>query len=94
MNEKILTHHPQAGKQGVRISKAKYEMVREAILQALRREGDLTFSRLTEVVGAELKGKFDGSVPWYVTTVKLDLEARGLVRRVPGSSPQRLQLPR
>lgn len=92
MEEKILTQHPQAGKQGVRISKARYETVREAILLSLRREGPLAFSRLVEIVGERLQGKFDGSIPWYVTTVKLDLEARGLIRRVPGSSPQQLRL--
>jgi hypothetical protein len=29
------------------------------------------------------------SVMWYVTTVALDLEARGEIERVPGSKPQR-----
>lgn len=32
-----------------------------------------------------------GSVSWYTTTVKLDLEARGELERVPGSRPQRLR---
>ena len=31
-----------------------------------------------------------GSLIWYVTTVKLDLEVRGEVERVDGASPQRL----
>jgi hypothetical protein len=35
---------------------------------------------------------FEGSVSWYVTTVKLDLETRGVVERVPGQKPQRLRL--
>ena len=29
---------------------------------------------------------------WYVTTVKLDLEARGQLKRVPKSRPQRVKL--
>lgn len=29
---------------------------------------------------------------WYVTTVKLDLEARGMVARVPHTRPQRVVL--
>jgi hypothetical protein len=31
------------------------------------------------------------SVGWYVTTVKLDLEARKRIERVPGSNPQLLR---
>jgi hypothetical protein len=31
-------------------------------------------------------------VTWYVTTVKLDLEARGEVKRVPNSRPQLVKL--
>jgi hypothetical protein len=31
-----------------------------------------------------------GSVGWYTATVKLELEVRGEIRRVPGASPQRL----
>ena len=47
---------------------------------------------LVEDVGRKLDGSFDGSINWYVTTVKLDLEARGVVERIPGKSPQRLRL--
>lgn len=91
MDDRIRTLHP-AGKQGVRIERAKYETVRETLLAALREHGELTFAALTEEATERLAGRFEGSVPWYVTTVKLDLEARGLVRRVPGASPQKLTL--
>lgn len=40
----------------------------------------------------ELKAKgqtFQGSLPWHLEWVKLDLEARKAIRRVPGTSPQR-----
>ena len=32
----------------------------------------------------KLEGKFDGSIPWYMEGTKLDLEARGIIERVPG----------
>jgi hypothetical protein len=32
-----------------------------------------------------------GSVSWYTTTVKLDLEVRGEIERIAGSKPQRLR---
>ncbi len=87
---RIRTLHPQ-GKQGVNIDAAKYGQVRAAILDEVHAAGELTFARLVERVAARLKGRFDGSVPWYVTSVKLDLEARGALERVPHSSPQRVR---
>ncbi|MDE2816425.1 MAG: hypothetical protein OXK81_06955 [Chloroflexota bacterium] len=89
MAEKIMTLHP-AGKAGVNIDKQKYDTVRGAILQSLQEHGTLTFGDLTAEVRRRLEGTFTGSISWYVTTVKLDLEARREIARVPKSSPQRL----
>jgi hypothetical protein len=89
MEEQILTLHPE-GKQGTNISKAKYDMVRQAILDIVGSNEGITFKEMSTDVEERLVGKFEGSIPWYVTTVKLDLEARGEVERVPGSSPQKL----
>ena len=47
---------------------------------------------LSRAVEKDVRGKFEGSVMWYVTTVKLDLEARGTVKRVPNSRPQLVKL--
>jgi hypothetical protein len=52
----------------------------------------MTFMKLSRAVETEVNGKFEGSVTWYVTTVKLDLEARGEVKRVPNSRPQLVRL--
>ena len=90
MNERIQTLHP-AGKQGVNISKDKYDAVKAAIIQALQENGMLTFSGLNEAVGRQLAGNFEGSIGWYFTTVKLDLEARGIITRV-GKNPQQIKL--
>ena len=84
MDEKILTLHPQ-GKKGVHISKAKYDTMKKTILDVLRTE-DLTHVELTAAVEAKLQGKFDGSIPWYMEGTKLDLEARGVIQRVPGET--------
>jgi hypothetical protein len=90
MSEKILTLHPE-GKEGVNIDKAKYDAVREAVLAAIRAQGDMPFGSLADAVGQRLPD-FDGSIGWYTTTVKLDLEARGEIERLPGNGPQRLRL--
>ena len=89
--ERILTKHPQ-GKSGVHISKAKYDTIRAAIVDALRANGDLTFSEITGAIERKLAGRFDGSISWYAECVKLDLEVRGVIERVAGTRPQKLRL--
>ena len=91
MSEKIMTLHPD-GKQGVNIDKSKYDTVRQAIEQVLREQPGTTFSQLTDAVGKRIGDTFDGSVSWYVVSVKLDLEARGVLERANERSPQRLRL--
>ena len=91
MKDIIHTLHPEK-KQGVNISKEKYEIIRKAILSTLRKQKEMTFMNLSRAVEKEVNGNFDGSVTWYVTTVKLDLEARGMVKRVPNSRPQLVKL--
>ena len=87
----IRTLHPEK-KQGVNISREKYEMIRKAILCVLQEKKEITFMSLSRAVEKEVNGNFDGSVMWYVTTVKLDMEARGEVKRVPNSRPQLVRL--
>lgn len=87
-----MTLHPETGKQGVNISRAKYDAIRGASVAALQAHGELTFKALMDAVRERLEASFEGSISWYVTTVKLDLEARGVITRVPRSKPQRLRL--
>ena len=91
MKDTIRTLHPEK-KQGVNISREKYEIICEAILSTLRAQNEMTFMNLSRAVEKELNGNFEGSVMWYVTTVKLDLEARGQIKRVTNSRPQLLKL--
>lgn len=90
-DDRILTLHPE-GKQGVNIDRAKYGAVREAILKAIRAQGEMAFTDLTGAVGELLPSDFEGSVSWYTVSVKLDLEARGLIERLPGGGRQRLRI--
>jgi hypothetical protein len=91
MSERIMTLHPD-GKQGVNIEKEKYEAMRQAIVTALQAQQPQTFSGLEQAVSTQLADNFDGSVSWYFTTVKLDLEARNILMRVPGTRPQQIRL--
>lgn len=91
MKDMIRTLHPDK-KQGVNISREKYDVIHKAITATLRQNEEMPFMKLARAVEKEMHGKFDGSVTWYVTTVKLDMEARGEVRRVPNSRPQLVKL--
>jgi hypothetical protein len=91
MKDTIRTLHPDK-KQGVNISREKYETIRKAIMCVLQQQKEITFMNLSRAVEKEVNGNFDGSVTWYVTAVKLDMEARGEIKRVPKSRPQLVKL--
>lgn len=90
--EFFLTMRPEPRKQGARIEKVKYDLVRNAILENLRAYGALSFVRLGNLLEEQLLKDFDGPVMWYYTTVKLDMEARGEIRYIPNSEPQLIEL--
>lgn len=78
--EKILALHPDPKKKAVSINKTKYELIKDEIIFSLRRT-ELSHTELNNKIISRLKKNFDGSVSWYVETVKLDLEARGIIER-------------
>jgi hypothetical protein len=88
---KIMTLHPQ-GKQGVRIDLQKYQTIKTVILDLLNADKSLPFAELNSRIKKQLSNHFDGSITWYVVTVKLDLEARGIIQRVENVKPQKLML--
>ena len=93
-DDKVECHTPSPGKQPTRIDRWKYDVVRQAILKVVPRRGPgLLFSELAGKVQTALAPEqlADlGSVSWYTTTVKLDLEVQGEIHRVEGAGPQRL----
>lgn len=88
--EQIQTLHPQAGKKNKRISLDKYLTVKENIISILS-ETQLTHTELMERLYENINDIFEGGVQWYGETVKLDLEARGIVERT-GSKPAKYRL--
>jgi len=90
-DDKILTLHP-AGKNGVNIARQKYEVIKDFILTMLEKEGAVTYEYINDEAIRQLSPTFDGKVGWYVVTVKLDLEARGIIERVPKTSPHQVRL--
>jgi len=90
--EKVFAQTATPGKKGVRVDRAKYELIEKCIVTVLSRYGEIAFQNLPAKVRTVLTEPFDGSIGWYTTTVKLDMERRGIIERIPGSKPQRLRL--
>ena len=92
---KVSCKTPTPGKKGTRILKWKYDLIRRAIMAVVPQdEVGIQFKDLQRLVKEVLNEgdlKRLGSLGWYTTTVKLDLEARGEIERIPGESPQRLR---
>ncbi len=88
--DRILTLHPQ-GKKGVNILASRYDLIKNYILAKIDEHRDMSYADLDEMARKDLSETFDGKVGWYVVTVKLDLEARGIIERIPKSSPHRIR---
>lgn len=89
---KVPCRTPAEGRDGVtNIPTWKFDAVREAILCVCAEE--TLFKDLATKVGEQLTADQRarlGSLGWHVTTVKLELEVRGDIARVPGKSPQKI----
>jgi hypothetical protein len=83
--------HPE-GKKNFKISEEKYNAIKSSIIRCLKSKGELTHAQLLGCVSNSLASGFDGSISWYVEAVKLDLEARGVLKRTLKSRQQFLAL--
>ncbi len=89
--KRILTLHPK-GKKGVNILKTKYDVIKDYIIAKVEEYGEITYSDLNDFAIRDLSETFDGKVGWYVVSVKLDLEAREIIERIPKTSPHKLRM--
>ncbi|MEO0496076.1 MAG: hypothetical protein AAF141_01725 [Pseudomonadota bacterium] len=90
---------PAEGRDGVsNIPTWKYELIAGHITDILKHAGaeGMQWSNLTPAVGERLtadEAQRLGKLGWHVVTVKLEMEVRGEVERLPGKGPQKLVLP-
>jgi len=89
--DRILTLHPQ-GKKGVNILKRRYNVIKEFIIDTIKNHREITYEDLSDLAIEKLTNTFDGKVVWYVVSVKLDLEARDIIERIPKTSPHKLRM--
>ena len=87
--------HPDPTKNGTRVTKANYDAYRAALLKVIpnSKEG-IYFADLSKAAEAHISQEMlnNTSPGWWTTTVKLDLEARGLIERIEGKGKQRVRL--
>jgi hypothetical protein len=79
---------------GTRIDAETYDVMKAAILEALPASDEgISLKELDKRVHDRLKVGLPGGrkIKWHLIVVKLDLEKRGLIERIPKSSPQRLR---
>jgi hypothetical protein len=89
MDQKIQLLHPD-GRKAVSIDQAKYDLLKKAIMNSLKTNGESSYSEILQLITENFKENkinFEGSLEWYLEWVKLDLEARKDIRRVSKKSP-------
>lgn len=94
MNHKVQLKHPD-GKKAIAMPKERYDLLKPAVLKLLRSRESATFNEISAAIVedfARRKTVFKGSIPWHLEWVKLDLEARKFIKRVPGTSPQKYEI--
>ncbi len=80
IEEKIQTLHPNSSKTNKIIVLEKYEIVKKAMIEILELES-LSHTELMEKLHLKVQFTLKGNTQWYGETVKLDLEARGIIQR-------------
>lgn len=83
--------HP-GGKKGVNILKRRYDVISAFILKTIKERKEILFEEMTDLAIDQLSASFDGKIVWYIVTVKLDLEAKKIIERIPKTGPHNIRL--
>jgi hypothetical protein len=84
MENIIQLRHP-AGKKAVRMPGEKYEAVKGVLMSHLKAKGGATHKEILTATVEDFRRRktpFKGSIEWHMEWVKLDLEARKVIKRV------------
>ncbi len=94
MTDRIPCRTP-TGTSATNIPKWKFDACRDALLAQLA-GGEIKAADIAERAGARLSEAHLtdlGKLGWHMTTVRLELEVRGEIERIPGTKPVTLRLP-
>ncbi len=93
--KRVVCRTPTPDKKGVtRIPKWKFDCIRQAIIDIVS-QNPIYFAELTAAVQERLEShelKDMGSLGWHVVSVKLEMEVRGEIQRLPTKGKQVLGL--
>jgi hypothetical protein len=93
--EQILQLKHPSGKKAARMNKGKYDLLRKVLLNCLKTKGESSHADILQAIIKDFKKnktKFEGSVEWHMEWVKLDQEARKIIKRIGGESPVKFAL--
>ncbi|MEM1261872.1 MAG: hypothetical protein AAGH76_05720 [Pseudomonadota bacterium] len=92
--DRMVCRTPTPGKQPCRIDKWKFDLVSAAILASVpRTAAGIEAREIPALVRQHLSSAESenlGSVGWYTTTVRLELEVAGKLHRLAGRGPLRV----
>ena len=94
MEQRIQLRHP-AGKKAISMDKEKYSIIEKSLLKCLKGKASLTHKEILKLITEDLKKnkiKFAGSIEWNMEWVKLDLESRKKIMRMPNTTPIKFKL--
>jgi hypothetical protein len=80
-SKKVIVTHPQTRTER-KFDTAIYDPFKSAIIKSLKGSKGKTFTELSNDVTSIIRKKlpsFKRSIPWYTISIRLDLEARGIV---------------
>ena len=77
----VVTQHPE-GKKGASLSRPDYDLIRDSILSILEQTDKLTLNQLIDQVQQRCHARLVTNLAWRILMVKLDLEAKGLIKIV------------
>ena len=92
-DDRVLCRSPQAAGT-TRIPSWKFECMRRALHEVLSAADEVPYKDLKALVETRISDEERaalGSLGWHLATVKLELEVRGELERVPGARPQRVR---
>jgi hypothetical protein len=88
MDQRIQLKHP-SDKKAVSMDKDKYDVLKNALLNHLKTNGESIHSDIIQRITNDFKNNktnFEGSVAWHLEWVMLDLEARKEIKRIADKS--------
>jgi hypothetical protein len=93
--EMVELLNANTGRAAGRLPKRRYDAMRSALLKAIpRTKSGVAYKDLNARVIPLLPKWWQPegwSVSWHVATVKLDLQARGMIENVPGARPMHVR---